>query len=89
MGIRLCVALVAGLTVTALLVPATQGAAAPQRYAAGLVPSTLGSPDPRDTAALGAVPAAYRGELNPAGLVPSTLGSPDPRDTALGGVFPV
>jgi hypothetical protein len=88
MGIRLCLALVAGLTVTALLVPATQGAAAPQRYAAGLVPSTLGSPDPRDTAALGAVPA-YRGELNPAGLVPSTLGSPDPRDTALDVISPV
>jgi hypothetical protein len=58
MGIRLCLALVAGLTVTALLVPATQGATAPQRYAAGLVPSRLGSPDPRDTAALDAIPAA-------------------------------
>jgi hypothetical protein len=89
MGIRLCLALVAGLTVAALLVPVTQGATAPQQSAAGRVPSTLGSPDPRDTAALGAVPAAYSAKLNPAGLVPSTLGSPDPRDTALGGVFPV
>jgi len=79
---RLCLALVAGLTVTPLLVPATQGATAPERYTAGLVPSTLGSPDPRDTATLDAVRAALSVELNPAGLVPSTLGSPDPRDTA-------
>ena len=89
MSIRLCLAFVAGLTVTALLVPATQAATAQKQYAAGLVPSTLGSPDPRDTAALGAVPAAFSLEQNPAGLVPSTLGSPDPRDTALGGVFAV
>lgn len=82
MGIRLCLALVAGLTVTALLVPATQGVTAPQQYAAGLVPSTLGSPDPRDTATLYTVPAALRVEQNPARLVPSTLGSPDPRRTA-------
>jgi hypothetical protein len=71
MGIRLCLALVAGLTVTALLVPATQGATAPQRYAAGFVPSRLGSPDPRDTAALDAIPAALTVVQNPAGLVPS------------------
>jgi hypothetical protein len=50
---------VAGLTVTVLLVPATQGATHQKQYAAGLVPSTLGSPDPRDTAALDAIPAAY------------------------------
>lgn len=43
MSIRLCLAFVAGLTVTALLVPATQGATAQKQYAAGLVPSTLGS----------------------------------------------
>jgi hypothetical protein len=67
MGIRLCLALVAGLTVAALLVPVTQGATAPQQSAAGRVPSTLGSPDPRDTAALGAVPAAYSAAQNPEG----------------------
>lgn len=40
---------------------------------AGIVASTLGSPDPRDASATGD---------STAGLVPSTLGSSDPRDTA-------
>jgi hypothetical protein len=38
----------------------------------GIVPSKLGSPDPRES----------NGNVNSAGLVPSTLGSQDPRDTA-------
>ena len=38
----------------------------------GLVPSKLGSPDPRES----------QGNVTSAGLVPSKLGSQDPRDTA-------
>ena len=38
----------------------------------GIVPSKLGSPDPREA----------NGNVNSAGLVPSRLGSQDPRDTA-------
>jgi hypothetical protein len=57
--------------VAAFLVPAA-GAMQRGDGSAGIVASTLGSPDPRDAAT---------GTDFAAGLVPSTLGSPDPRDT--------
>jgi hypothetical protein len=50
MRFRLGLAVVAGLVTTALLVPASQGTVTPYN-AAGLVPSRLGSQDPRDTPA--------------------------------------
>ena len=48
MRVRLGLAVVAGLATAALLLPATQGVGNPYN-AAGLVPSRLGSQDPRDT----------------------------------------